>query len=102
MIVNPYLGEPIPRSLKQVPFFFTVYLPSGSSTKPKLTIELFRDGRTLAQIPGELPDADALGRSQFVAGLPLEKLPGGSYELKIMVSTDTASVSRSRSFTILD
>jgi VWFA-related protein len=102
MIVSPYLGEPIQRSLKQVPFFFTVYVPSGTSTKPKLTIELLRDGRTLAQIPGMLPDADALGRSQFVAALPLEKLPAGSYELKITVSAETASVSRSRSFTILD
>ncbi|MCM3870059.1 MAG: hypothetical protein ND895_05110, partial [Pyrinomonadaceae bacterium] len=102
MMVNPYLGEPIPRSLKQVPFFFTVYIPSGTSTKPKLTIELLREGRTLAQIPGELPDADALGRSQFVAALPLEKIPAGSYELKITVSAETTSVSRSRSFTILD
>jgi len=102
MIAYPYLGEPLQRSLKQVPFFFTVYIPPGITAKPKLTIELFREGRALAQIPGELPDADALGRIQYVAALPLEKIPAGSYALKITVSGETASVSRSRSFTILD
>ncbi|HEY5403992.1 MAG TPA: VWA domain-containing protein, partial [Pyrinomonadaceae bacterium] len=102
MIAYPYLGEPLQRSLKQVPFFFTVYVPPGITAKPKLTIELLREGRALAQIPGELPDADALGRIQFVAALPLEKIPAGSYALKITVSGETASVSRSRSFTILD
>jgi len=102
MIAYPYLGEPLQRSLKQVPFFFTVYIPPGITAKPKLTIELLREGRALAQIPGELPDADALGRIQFVAALPLEKIPAGSYALKITVSGETASVSRSRSFTILD
>jgi len=34
--------------------------------------------------------------------LPLEKIPAGSYALKITVSGETASVSRSRAFTILD
>jgi hypothetical protein len=102
MIVNPYLGEPIQRSIKQVPFYFTVYIPSGTTAKPKLTIELFREGRALAQIPGELPDMDASGRSQFVAALPLEKIPAGSYELKITISGEATSVSRSRSFTLVD
>jgi hypothetical protein len=102
VIVNPNLGEPISRSLKQLPFFFTVYTPAGNTTKPKLTIELRREGKVLAQIPGDLPDADALGRRQFVAALPLEKIPSGSYELRIMVSDETMSISRSGSFTIVD
>jgi VWFA-related protein len=102
MIVNPNLGEPIQRSLKQVPFFFTVYSPAVTSTKPKLTIELVSAGRSLGQIPGELPAADALGRCQFVAALPVEKLPAGDYVLKIVVSDGPTSLTRSRSFTIVD
>jgi hypothetical protein len=100
MIVHPNLGEPVQRSLKQVPFFFTAYLPTGINAK--LMIELLGDGRSLAQIPGELPAADALGRSQFVGGLPVEKLPVGSYELKITVSDGATSLTRSRSFKIVD
>ncbi|HEV8430256.1 MAG TPA: VWA domain-containing protein [Pyrinomonadaceae bacterium] len=102
MIVHPNLGEPIQRSLKQVPFYFTVYVPAGSSNKPKLTIELLSQGQTLAQMPGELPESDALGRSQFVSGLPVEKMPAGNYELRITVSGEAMSLSRSRKFTIVD
>ena len=102
LIVHPNLGEPIPRSLKQVPFFFTVYVPAGAASKPKLTIELVAQGTTLSKMPGELAEIDAMGRSQFVAGLPVEQIPAGNYELKITVSADGTSVSRSRSFTLVD
>ncbi|HEU4715037.1 MAG TPA: hypothetical protein VFS76_26045 [Pyrinomonadaceae bacterium] len=102
LIVHPNLGEPIPRSLKQVPFFFTVYVPAGAASKPKLTIELVAQGSTLSKMPGELAEIDAMGRSQFVAGLPVEQIPAGNYELKITVSADGTSVSRSRSFTLVD
>jgi hypothetical protein len=53
-------------------------------------------------MPGELPASDALGRSPFAAGLPIEKLPAGTYELKITVSDGTTNLSRSRSFTLID
>ena len=102
MIVHPNLGEPIQRSLKQVPFYFTVHAPAGGATKPKLTIELLTQGRSLAQMPGELPDSDATGRSQFVSGLPVEKIPPGSYELRITISGEGLSLSRSRNFTVVD
>jgi VWFA-related protein len=102
MIVSPNLGEPIQRSLKQVPFFFTVYMPPGTTDKPQVTIELLSQGRALAQLPGALPDSDASGRSQFVAGLPVEKIPAGTYELKITVSSGSTSLSRSRTFTLVD
>ncbi len=102
LIVSPNLGEPIQRSLKQVPFFFNVYLPSVSLAKPKLTIELMSQGRTLVQMPGELPAADATGRSQFIAGLPVANIPAGSYELKVTVTAEGVSMSRSRAFTLVD
>ena len=102
VIVSPNLGEPIHRSLKQVPFFITMYTSATTSTKPKLTIELRQHGRTLAQLPGDMPEADASGRIQYLAGLPLEKIPAGSYELRITVSDETTSVTRSGFFTIED
>lgn len=101
MIASPNLGEPISKTQKQVPFFFTVYIPAGT-TKPKLTIELDQGGRALAQIPGELRDGDATGRSQYFAALPLEQIPAGVYELKITINGDGTSLSRSRSFTLVN
>lgn len=100
MIVSPNLGEPIRRSRKQVPFFFTAYAPAGA--RPKLTVELRQQGRTLARLPGELPEPDASGRIQYLAGLPLEKMPAGTYELRITVGDAATSVTRSGYFTLED
>jgi len=102
MIVYPSLGEPTHKSHKQMAFFFTAYSTSGTTTGPKLTIELRQQGRTLAQIPGEMPAPDAMGRIQYVAGLPLEQLPAGAYELKITLSEGTTTVTRSGYFSVED
>ncbi|HEY6806391.1 MAG TPA: VWA domain-containing protein [Pyrinomonadaceae bacterium] len=103
VMVSPNLGETIKRSaLKQVPFYFTVYVSAGSTAKPKLMIELQRDGKAVLQLPGELPAADALGRIQFIAALPVDKVPAGAYALKITVSNDTTNVTTTRHFTVED
>jgi hypothetical protein len=101
VIVSPNLGEPIHRSLKQLPFFVTVYAPSGT-TRPKITVELLKEGHTLAEMPGELPESDPTGRIRYLAALPLDKIPVGVYELKVTVIDRTASLSRSACFTIED
>jgi hypothetical protein len=102
VIAIPNLGEPIHRSSKEVPFFFKIYLSADSGAPAKLTIELRQQGHTLAQMPAELPKPDALRRIEYLAGLPLEKIPAGDYELKIIVSDGTTSVTRSRQFTVAD
>jgi hypothetical protein len=102
VIVTPNLGDPIHRSLKQMPFLVTIYTVPGAGTRPKVTVELRKEARTLAQMPGELPEADTLGRIQYLAALPVEKIPTGSYELKVTVTDGTTSVSRSAYFTIED
>ena len=102
VIVSPNLGEPIRRSLKQMPFFVSVYTPTGAGIRPKITVELRKEGRTIAPMPGELLEADAAGRIQYLAALPLEKIPAGSYELRVTVSDGTTSLLRSAYFTIED
>jgi VWFA-related protein len=102
VIAIPNLGEPIHRSIKEAPFFFKIYLSADVRAVPKLTIELRQQDRTLAQMPGVLTEPDALRRIQYLAGLPLEKIPPGTYELRITVRDGTTSVTRSRQFTVAD
>jgi hypothetical protein len=73
-----------------------------ASFSPKLTVELRQQGRTLAQLPGELPKPDTLGRIQYLAGLPLEKIPVRDYELRITVADGASTLARSGYFTIVD
>jgi VWFA-related protein len=96
LLAYPNLGEAVSKTrYKQLPFFFTVYAPKETTSMPKLMIELVQQGRTLAQMPGELPAADATGRIQFAGGLPLESIPAGEYELKVIVTSAAKSVTRS-------
>jgi VWFA-related protein len=100
VIVIPNLGETLSRTIKEAPFFFTVYTPPGTIALPRLTIELRQHDHTLAEMPGDLPKPDLSGRIQYLAGLPLEKLPAGSYELRITVSDGTTTVTRAAAFAI--
>jgi len=102
VIVTPNLGEPISRTIKEAPFFFTVYTPPGTIALPKLSIELRQHDRTLAEMPGDLPKPDLSGRIQYLAGLPLEKLPAGTYELRITVNDGTTTVTRAANFVIAE
>src|SRR5215213_2214378 len=86
MLLYPNTGGAVRKeSGKQLPFFFTVYTPQGTTSAPRLVIELRQSGKTLASIPAQLAAPDAQGRIQYVAGLPLESIPPGAYELKVTV-----------------
>jgi VWFA-related protein len=99
-LVYPNLGEPVSKSTaKQLPFCVTVY-PAPGTGAPKLTIEVLQKGRTLGQIPAELPPPDAKGRIQFVNALPLASLEPGAYELKLTATDGQTSASRSARFTV--
>ena len=88
--------------MKEVPFFFVVYPSPANLAGPTLTIELRQQNRTLARMPADLPKPDASGRIQYLGGLPAGKLPAGSYELRITVSDEPTTVTRSVYFKIQD
>ena len=101
LLVYPAMGEPLPKTTyKQLPFFFTVYVPKEMSQTPALTIELVQGGKVLAKMPAELPAADKEGRIQYAGGLPLEKIPAGEYEFRVTVKSGSASVTNSARFAI--
>ncbi|HJQ25143.1 MAG TPA: VWA domain-containing protein [Blastocatellia bacterium] len=95
LLAYPNLGEAVSKAKnKQLSFFFTAYVPKGSSAAPKLMLELSQQGQTLAQLPADLPAADAAGRIRFAGGLPLEVIPPGAYDLKVIVTSGGKSVAR--------
>jgi VWFA-related protein len=101
MQVYPLMAEVHKAASKQLPFYFSVYQGKAAEKNvPEITIELSRDGHSLAQIPGEAPAADASGRRQFIGALPLEQMPLGTYDLKITVNDGKSSVSSSSHFTV--
>jgi len=101
VLVYPNLGEPLRKSTdKQLAFFLTAYLAQNSNAKPKLTLELFQQSRSLGTVALDLPAPDMTGRIQYASALPIEKLQQGDYELKITVSDGSNSATRSEHFSI--
>ncbi len=101
LLLYPNAGEAVRKEPgKQLTFFFTAYTPQGTTSAPKLVIELRQSGQTLASIPAQLNAPDAQGRIQYVAGLPLESIPPGAYELRVTVDDGKTSASRTAAFSV--
>jgi len=103
LLLYPNLDElPRVQAGGQLPFFFTVYQPTGyAGDAPTVTIELLREGRPSARTGVQLPRPDALGRIQYTGALPLDKLGAGSYELKVALSVGQRGVSRTLRFAVV-
>jgi hypothetical protein len=101
LLIYPNLGESIGKAaMKQLPFFFNVYVPQGVKTAPKLEIAVLQNGQQLARLQSQLPAPDATGLIPFASGLPLDSFQPGKYELKITVSDNTGNVTRKVAFTV--
>ncbi len=101
VVVYPNLGEPLRKSaIKQLAFFFTAWPAKGSTEKLKLTVEVIQNGRSLAQIPAELPAADEQGRVRYASALPLDNFQPGKYELKVTVKDAQSGLSRATPFAV--
>jgi VWFA-related protein len=101
VLIYPNTGEPLSKSTtKQLAYFFTVYPPQGTTTAPKLTLEVLQNGKSMGQAAIDLPAPDASGRIQYASAIPIESFPPGAYELKLTVSLGTERATRSGAFTI--
>lgn len=102
LLAYPNMGEEVFKSSgKTIPFFINIYPPKGSKQVLTAVIELLQAGRSLANLPSELPAPDGGGRIQYSGGLPLQNIPPGNYTLRItVVDADRRNTSRSNVFTV--
>jgi VWFA-related protein len=80
-----------------VSVFFRIVGASAGSITARL--ELLRDGAAAATVPLDLPAADASGRIDYQARVPVGTLPSGVYALRLVVSDRGAAIERRASFT---
>src|SRR4029079_2261948 len=100
-LLYPNLGVPFKKAAdKELAFFFTAY--AGTSAKEPLngTIELLQNANVLARSALQLADADADGRIQQLSRIPIEALQPGDYQLRVLVTQGSRTVSRSTEFRI--
>jgi VWFA-related protein len=100
-LLYPNLGTPLKKGTdKKLAFFTTVYVPDGSTRTPKATLEVTRNGRSLARMPVDLPSPDAHGRIQYTNAVSVEAFPPGTYLLRLTVDDGTRTVTRGTRFSV--
>jgi hypothetical protein len=75
--------------------FFTMYPEASLSEKPRLIMEVMRDGNVLSKSVPELPAADPSGAIPFVANTPLTGVPPGQYQFRATLMHGQTGVRKS-------
>jgi VWFA-related protein len=98
VLLYPNLGTPLSKSRDgKLSFFYTLF-PRAATLRA--TLELVSGGRSVATVPLTLPAADATGRVQHLAQLPLASLAEGSYTVRITLNGWMTPLTRDASFTL--
>jgi VWFA-related protein len=101
LVVYPNLGEPIVKSVtKQLAYFLTAWPATGTAEPLKLVTEIVQNKRSIARTSAALPASDDQGRIKYAGALPLDGFQPGAYELKVTVTDNRTSLSRSTQFRI--
>ena len=101
-LLYPNIGTPLRRGVDhELGFYFTVYVPEGSAAQSAV-LELLRNAQVMAQVPLTLDAVDGQGRIQQVSRIPIDQLPAGTYELRIVVRDGRAAVNKTAQFRIDD
>lgn len=101
VVLYPNLGDAVSKSARELGFYFAVY-PAPGGPAPEATLQLLLNDAVAAQLPMPLPAADAAGRIQHTGRLPLEQIPPGSYDLRVLVKQGSAQVVRSAPVRIIN
>lgn len=93
-LLYPNLGDPVSKAAtRELGFFFTAYVPG--TIRPTATLELARNGESLARLPISLNAPDDHGRVQQVGRLPIGGLEPGTYDLRVVLSDGKSPQARS-------
>ena len=100
-LLYPNLGVPFKKAAdKELAFFFTAYTGTDAQAPLTGTIELLQNANVVARSALQLAAADADGRVQQLSRIPIEALQPGEYQLRILVTQGSRTVSRSAEFRI--
>jgi VWFA-related protein len=98
-LVYPNIGDPVMKTTKDLPFFFTIY--RGASGPLTATAQLLRNGGIVAEAPVQIAESTEL-RIQQLGRLPVSGLAPGTYELRIIVVSGPQRAAESAYFTLQD
>lgn len=99
-IVPNLAGTMVKRADRSVGIFFSIYPKSEAGETPRITLDILKDGKTVARGRPEVPPASSEGWIRFVGSVPLTELDSGRYELRAVVQQGTHAVKEHAFFAI--
>lgn len=69
----------------QMALFFIVYPDKSSSEAPQASVQYLKDGNVVGSANLQLPAAGANDRIPYVLSSPMDGMPAGAYEIKVVV-----------------
>lgn len=100
VLVYPNIGEPIRKSRGTLPFY--IVITPGSGAAPAASLEILREGATVAALPVTLSAPDPAGRIAHIASLPTATLPVGRYVIRVIVTQADRREVREAVFELID
>jgi VWFA-related protein len=99
--IVPNLGRPVAAAPgATLPIYYAVYVSPGAREPVTATVEVSREGRVVARGSSPLPPADAAGRITGLSPIPLQRLPPGTYDVKVTVSKESLSAVETTTITV--
>ena len=95
--LSPVLKKTSPTGLS---FYLVIYPDKANPLKPELSMDFSREGERLGSGSPVLAEPDALGRIQYIATAPVDKLSAGNYQVEFRVRQGSQMASESVSFTL--
>lgn len=93
----------VPKSLGgNVSYYFVVYPDKGSSEKPKLLMQYFRDGQLVGQGAPELPAPQENGWIPYITTTQASAFPPGEYTMSVVVEQGGSSARQEAFFKIVE
>ncbi len=98
--VTPSLNDTVPGGKGAALSLYFVVYPVQGADKPKMKLELLKDGKAVGGGTPELPAPDAQGAIPYIATLPIETLEQGQYEVRVTVQQGAGAVQQTTMFII--
>jgi hypothetical protein len=95
----PFLTEPHLQGKEQLSLFLVAYA-RNPGPRPELLMELVRGGTLVTQSLLDLPAPGDSGRIPYLARLPVEGLPSGPYEVRVLLKQGGASTQGKTGFIV--
>jgi hypothetical protein len=101
--LTPRVDVRLPAGLDAALDFFVIVYPDRRRPEaPALRVELLHEGTVLGSAPVTLPPADDKGEIRYVARVPTRTFRPLPYELRLVSTQGTESVSEEASFVMVD